>query len=100
MAAAVEVAERAASDAKDQSSKADRERRSAEEHAAESAAALARERADRKADAASFAAERKDLQVRDANAHPRNLLTTLLVRNAAHGLDAALTLSVNKKSCP
>ena len=63
MAAAVEVAERAASDAKDQSTKSERERRSAEEHAAESAAALARERADRKADAASFAAERKDLQV-------------------------------------
>ncbi len=96
MAAAVEVAERAASDAKDQSSKADRERRSAEEHAAESAAALARERADRKADAASFAAERKDLQVQSDPGsmlfpgfleHPGNLLAILLVRSSTHGLD-------------
>ena len=63
MAAAVEVAERAASNAKDHSAKAERERRAAEEHSAESAAALARERADRKADVASFANERKDLQV-------------------------------------
>ena len=63
LAAAAEGAERAAAGAKDQSAKADRDRRAAEERSAESTAALARERADRKADAASFAVERKDLQV-------------------------------------
>ena len=63
LAAAAEATDLAAAGAKDQSAKADRDRRAAEERSAESAAALARERADRKADAASFAAERKDLQV-------------------------------------
>ena len=63
LAAAAEAADRAAAGAKDQLVKSDRDRRAAEERFAESTAALARERADRKADAASFAAERKDLQV-------------------------------------
>lgn len=60
---AEEATDRAGASGREAAAKSQRERRAAEERAAEASAALARERADRKADAASFGEERKELQV-------------------------------------
>ncbi len=61
---AEDVTDRATAAGREAAAKAQRERRGVDERCAEAAAQLARERSDRKADAASFAEERKDLQVR------------------------------------
>lgn len=61
--AAEEATDRASAAGRDAAAKSLRERRTAEELSAEAVAALARERSDRKADAAGFAEERKELQV-------------------------------------
>lgn len=60
---AEEATERASAAGRETAAKAQRDRRAADEHSAEAVAALGRERGDRKADAASFAEERKELQV-------------------------------------
>jgi hypothetical protein len=83
--AAEEATDRASAAGRDAAAKAQREVRSAEEHAAEAAAALARERSDRRADAASFADERKELQV---CAQPRSSRLTPLACVVHGGTDA------------
>ena len=61
---AEEGTDRATAVSRDAASKAAREKRAVEEQYAEAQAQLARERADRKADAAGFSEERKEAQVR------------------------------------